>query len=79
MVIEEAYNIVGWSGLVLLVVSYIFLLTKWSRIFVPLDTFASYLLTIHAIIIGDIPFIIVNGWIAVMLSIKWYKRELVVK
>jgi len=68
-------NYIGWIGLGLLLLAYILLLTKWNKFFIPVDTIASVLLTIHAIIILDIPFIIVNGFIAIILGIKWYKRE----
>ena len=65
----------GWIGLVILVISWGFLLTKWSWLFVPVDCIASALLTLHAITINDMPFIIVNGWITVVLLVKWYQRS----
>lgn len=66
---------IGWIGLGLLLIAYVLLLTKWSKYFIPIDTIASFILTIHAIILKDIPFIIVNGFITIILGIKWCKKE----
>jgi len=67
--------VIGWIGLGLLLIAYVLLLTKWSKYFIPIDTIASFILTIHAIILKDIPFIIVNGFITIILGIKWCKKE----
>ena len=67
---------IGWLGLGLLMLAYLALVTKWSRFFIPVDAVASFLLTIHAFFINDIVFVIVNAWITIILSIKWYKNEL---
>jgi len=69
-------NIIGYTGTILILLSYIFLNTKWFKLFIPVDTFASILLTIHAITLKDIPFIIVNGFIAIMLANKWRKGNI---
>ena len=66
---------IGWIGLGLLLIAYVLLLTKWSKYFIPIDTIASFILTIHAIILKDIPFIIMNGFITIILGIKWCKKE----
>ncbi len=66
---------IGWIGLGLLMLAYLALVTKWSRFFIPVDAIASFLLTIHAFLINDVVFVIVNGWITIILSIKWYKNE----
>lgn len=63
----------GYFGLVLLVVAYITLLTKKSYLFIPIDIVASAVLTIHAVILKDIPFIVVNGFITIILTIKYVK------
>jgi hypothetical protein len=65
--------IFGWIGLSLLLVSYVILNSKYSKWFLIVDAVASFLLTIHAILIQDIPFIIVNGFITIMLIIKELK------
>jgi len=65
--------IIGWIGVGLLMLSYILLISKWSKWFIPVDTFASFILTIHAWMIWDIPFILVNGFITSILAVKWYK------
>lgn len=67
---------VGWIGLGLLLFAYLLLLTEYKRFFIPVDTIASLILTIHAILIVDVPFIIVNGFITVILSIKWVQKEM---
>jgi len=60
---------VGYIGLLLLVIAYIFLLIneKWFYI---IDSIASIILTIHAILLKDIPFIIVNALVSIFLIIK---------
>jgi|ETNmetMinimDraft_4_1059912.scaffolds.fasta_scaffold243145_2 hypothetical protein len=67
---------IGWIGLGLLVLAYFVLVTQWYKLFIPIDTLASFILTIHAIMIDDIVFTMVNGWITLILSIKWYKKQL---
>ena len=68
---------IGWVGLGLLMLAYLALaIKKWSKFFIPIDAVASFLLTIHAGMIGDVVFVIVNGWITLILSMKWYKNEL---
>tara|TARA_R100001377_G_C3108158_1_gene81560 strand:+ start:69 stop:278 length:210 start_codon:yes stop_codon:yes gene_type:complete len=67
---------IGWLGLGLLMLAYLVLVTKWSRFFIPMDAVASFILTIHAVMIHDVVFTMVNGWITIILSIKWYKNEL---
>ena len=66
---------IGWIGLGLLMIAYLVLVTQWHKLFIPIDAVASFLLTIHASMIGDVVFIIVNGWITIILSIKWYKKQ----
>ena len=63
--------IIGYIGLSVLVLSYFLLNSRWIKWFIPVDTVASFLLTIHAILINDFPFILVNGFITIMLAIKW--------
>ena len=69
---------IGWIGLFLLMVAYRMLITKWSSLFIQIDTIACFVLTIHAFLINDIVFLLVNGWITIILAYKWYKKELVV-
>tara|TARA_Y100000996_G_C22543447_1_gene650862 strand:+ start:34 stop:246 length:213 start_codon:yes stop_codon:yes gene_type:complete len=66
---------IGWIGLGLLVFAYMILVTKWKRLFIPIDAVASLVLTIHAFMINDIVFLLVNGWITIILAYKWYQRE----
>tara|TARA_B100000902_G_scaffold382627_1_gene420517 strand:+ start:4874 stop:5086 length:213 start_codon:yes stop_codon:yes gene_type:complete len=69
---------IGWIGLILLMLAYLMLVTKWSKLFIPIDTIASLVLTIHAFSINDVVFLLVNGWITVILAYKWYNRELTI-
>lgn len=66
---------IGYIGLGLLLIAYVTLLTKYSKWFIPLDVVASALLTVHAVAIVDVPFMIVNGFITVILAIKFLKKE----
>lgn len=66
--------IIGYIGTSLLLLSYVLLNIKKRNIyklFIPVDTIASLILTIHAILLQDIPFIIVNSFVTIMLSLKW--------
>lgn len=67
----------GYLGMILLLCSYIFLYFNRYFVFYVMDSIASIMLTIHAIILKDIPFIIVNGFISLILlkkSIEVYKN-----
>lgn len=66
---------IGWIGLTLLTLAYITLVTKWSKLFIPIDAVASLVLTTHAFLIDDTVFLLVNGFITCIVSYKWYKRE----
>ena len=62
--------ILGYIGVAILLFSYLVLLTKHERYFFIIDAFASLILTIHAVLINDVPFIIVNGVIMCVLGYK---------
>lgn len=64
--------IVGTIGLILLVLCYMVLNTKYSAWFLPIDILGSFFLSWHAIIIKDGTFIFVNIFILIMLSVKQY-------
>ena len=61
---------IGIVGLILLMISFGLLLTRWKHLFVPMDFLASLVLTIHAIQLMDPVFIIVNGWITCVMGYK---------
>jgi cytochrome bd-type quinol oxidase subunit 1 len=63
---------IGWIGLVLLMCAFGLLLTKHKRLFTPMDFLASLLLTIHAIQLTDPVFIVVNGWITLVMGYKYF-------
>ena len=65
---------IGWIGLILLCTAYLFIGKKKS-VFLAIDTVASLLLVLHAGLIGDIVFAIVNGYIAIICAIE-FRREL---
>lgn len=57
----------GYMGAVLLMIGYMFYAMKKEKIFIVINIIASAILTMHAILIDDIPFTIVNGFITLML------------
>jgi hypothetical protein len=63
-------SIVGWIGTAILLLSYLLLNSKYSNWFLRVDALASGILTLYAILIQDLPFIIVNGFITIMLIKK---------
>ena len=67
--------IIGWIGFALLAMSYVILLTPRLKLFFLVDSIASLILTAHAIIINDLPFIFMNAFITVVLFIKYLKEE----
>lgn len=64
-------SIVGWIGLAMIMLAFFILNTKYYKLFVPLDTLGTFLFLIHAIMIRDLPFICMNGFIFLMLVWKW--------
>lgn len=63
--------IIGWVGVGVLVVAYLLLMSKkTSKYFLMVDAGASFILTIHAWLINDIPFLLVNGFITILLVTK---------
>jgi len=64
---------IGWIGLVLLLFAWMTQLTKWKRHFFFIVGVASLILAIHAIIISDVPFIIVNGFVALVSFVRAFK------
>ncbi len=67
---------IGWIGLILLLFAWALQLTKYRKYFFLIAGIASTILTIHAIIILDFPFIIVNGFIAIVSFIRAsYKND----
>jgi len=64
----------GYIGLILLVIAYLLLITRWDKLFVPIDILASLILTIYAITLKDVPFTLVNGLITIILAVKLYKK-----
>ena len=63
---------IGYIGLIMLMMAFGLLLTKHKRFFTPMDFIASLLLTIHAIQLMDPVFIIVNGWITIVMGVKYF-------
>ena len=66
---------IGWIGLVLLMSAFGLLLTKHKRLFTPMDFLASLLLTTHAIQLTDPVFIVVNGWITLVMGYKFFSKK----
>lgn len=61
---------IGYIGTVLLIITYVILNTRYSKYFLIMNILASGTMTIHAIIIHDIPFILVNGFVTIMTLIR---------
>ena len=66
---------IGYIGLLMLMCAFGLLLTKHKRFFTPMDFMASLVLTIHAIQLMDPVFIIVNGWITVVMGVKFFTKK----
>ena len=65
---------IGYIGATILLAAYLSLITKYSRLFTPLSLAACLFLVAHAALIGDAPFMIVNGLIVIVLMIKIVKK-----
>lgn len=63
-------QLIGIIGFVFLIISYIILNTKYSKYFLWLDIIATIFLVIYSILLKEFIFIIVNGFILVMLIYK---------
>ena len=66
---------IGYIGLVMLMCAFGLLLTKHKRLFTPVDFLASLLLTIHALQLDDLVFIVVNGWITLVMGYKFFTKK----
>jgi hypothetical protein len=66
---------IGYIGLIILMIAFGLLLTKHKWLFTPIDFVASLILTIHAIQLNDPIFIIVNGWITIVMGYKTLKKQ----
>jgi len=66
---------IGYIGTGLLLLAYLALVTKWNKWFLSIDALASLLLTIHAFLIHDFAFIIVNAFVTIMLVIKICQKK----
>ncbi len=69
----EFKMILGYIGFGLLLITYIILITKWSKYFIMADIIATAVLVLYSVLIKDIPFILVNGFILIFLIIKQIK------
>ena len=68
----------GWIGVGMLTLAYFVLVFISFRGFAAVNTVASTTLTIHAYMINDVPFMLVNGFIACVMLYKYietYKEE----
>jgi len=67
--------IIGYSGLVILMLAFLIFNTKYTYLFVPLDLIATILLFIHYYLIHDKVFLFMNGFIGIMLVIRLIKGD----
>lgn len=68
--------IIGYIALGLIMIAFFILNTKYYKLFIPIDCIATLLFLIHALQINDIPFIVMNGFLLLMLLWKWNKGGL---
>ena len=61
---------IGLVGMALLLCANVLLITPWSQFFPPTALVASALLTVHAVRLRDTSFIVVNGFVTVIMLIK---------
>lgn len=66
---------IGIIGVIILMLSYVVLSFDKEKLFYLMDAIASVLLTIHAIIINDTVFMVVNGFIAGALFVKFIRTK----
>ena len=64
---------IGIIGVTLLLGAYILLITRYEKLFVPVNMVASILLTIHAFQLHDVVFVIVNAFVSGLLAYKLIK------
>lgn len=66
----------GYIGMCILVFAFALLNTKrYARYYLPLNLTASVFFVVHALMINDWPFTIVNGLIIVFIGLKLYNGE----
>jgi len=63
-------KMIGYIGVGLLLIAYVLLVSPLEKWFIPINMIASVILTIHAVMLVDIPFIIVNAFVSVLLFYK---------
>lgn len=66
---------IGYIGLGMLVCGYTLLLTRYRAYMVPVNAIASVVLTIHAYLLNDMVFIIVNGLVACILLLTYAQEK----
>ena len=66
---------IGYIGLALLCIAYATRLTKKHWMFVIINIFATAFLLAHAIMIGDIPFMIVNAFVGAIVTFEFFQRK----
>jgi len=66
-------EIIGWIGLGILFLAWALQLTKYRKKFFLFSGIASMILTFYAILINNLAFIVVNGFIAIVSFAKaWH-------
>lgn len=67
--------IFGWIGLIILLFAYFISLTEYSYLFFKINIIATSFLIIHSIILKDVPFVITQSFIFLMILYKELKGE----
>ena len=68
--------IIGWIALVIIMMAFFILNIKFSKWFLLVDLLGTILFLVHAIVINDGPFIVMNGFISIMIVWKIAKGGL---
>jgi len=66
-------NIIGWLALATIFLAYLFLNTRFTRTFMVINIIGCFLFSLHAFLIKDVPFLILNSFIGLMWLIKLFK------
>ena len=68
--------IIGWIALVIIMMAFFILNIKFSKWFLLVDLLGTILFLVHAIVINDGSFIVMNGFISIMIVWKIAKGGL---
>jgi len=68
--------IIGWIGLLLVMLSFIILNTKYFNMFLLLNSLGTTTMIVYAWFINDWPFLLANAFILLMLLVKYFTKDI---